>query len=111
MTTIETAVQSPRETPRTDTTPVRAAVALGATAVSVLGLLVGALGELRETNAASDAAWVAFLLAWPVAMVAGAIAFEQGTLHGNRRDRRAGMLAVSYFPVVWALMIVSWWVL
>jgi hypothetical protein len=109
MTTIEKAVPSRRKIPRTDTTSVRAAVALGATAVSVLGLLVGILGELLDSNAAMDAAWVVFLFPWPVAMVAGAMAWELGNLHGNRRDRRAGLVAVSYFPVVWALELVSWW--
>jgi hypothetical protein len=96
--------------PREELTWVRAAVALGATAVSVLGLIVGVLGELLDSGATSEAAWVAFLVGWAVALIAGAMALEQGKLRGNRRDRRAGYVAVSYFPVIWVLMMVSWWV-
>jgi hypothetical protein len=109
MTAHENAAQPGVEAmPRMDTTPVRAAVALGATAVSVLGFMVGVLGELLDSNATSEAAWVPFLLGWVVALIAGAMALEQGKLHDNRRDRRAGLVAVSYFPVIWALMILSW---
>jgi hypothetical protein len=96
--------------PHEETTWVRAAVALGATAVSVLGLIVGVLRELLDSAATTEAAWVTFLLGWVVALIAGAMAFEQGKLHDNRRDHRAGLVAVSYFPIIWALMMLSWWV-
>ena len=96
--------------PREETTWVRAAVALGATAVSVLGLIVAVLGGLLHSDATIEAASVTFIVGWVVALIAGAMAFEHGKLHDNRRDRRAGLVAIGYFPVIWVLTMVSWWV-
>lgn len=110
MTTNEQAAH-PRhtQTPRTETTPVRAAVALGATAVFALSWLLGALGEQLDFPAA-DAAWLAFLLSWPVTWVAGAMAWEQGNLQHNRRDRRAGLVAISLTPALIAFWLAVWWI-
>jgi hypothetical protein len=98
------------ETPRTDTTPVRAAVAVGATVVSAFFWLVGALGEQLDFLWAEDAAWIVVLLSWPVTLLAGAMAWEQGNLQNSRRDRRAGLVAIDFVPVVVATWLVVWWV-
>jgi hypothetical protein len=92
-----------------------ATVALGATACSVVSMLVLLVGDLAGWNGFDDSssstantlAWSAWVLSGLLALGAGAGAWQQGRVTGSRWHCRAGLLALAYVTAVIVAVTVS----
>ncbi len=85
-----------------------ASIALALAAVSALGFLILAVGNLAGIEGAGEGedsslvfsiAWFAFTLGGIAALVTGLIAVVTGSRSGDRETRRAGVMAVAYVVV------------
>lgn len=92
-----------------------ASIALALAAISALGFLVLAVGNLAGIEGAGEGedsslvfsiAWFAFTLGGVAALVTGVIALVTGSRSRNAQTRRAGVIAVAYVVAAIAAFVV-----
>ena len=90
-------------------------VALVATAVSAVGLVIMLVGNVTEASGftddpndnslAADLVWLSFSLGGVVALVTGIISWVLGAKRGRPGDVRAGQVAIGYFVLAIVVML------
>jgi formate-dependent nitrite reductase membrane component NrfD len=104
-----------RSTPATEKASVLARIAIATTVLSIAGMAalfigsaMGANGFTDDTSsAAANIAWLCFSVGALVALATGIAALVRGRLRRSRPDLRAGMIAVAYFVIAAAIVVVT----